>query len=217
MPAKINLVKIPEIVRIDGPDGRLYRVPNGNLYPSVSTVLGKGLDNSAINEWRIKVGAKVADEISKRATVRGTLLHENIENRLLDRPMTFNMFHAEERQMFKPVLPILDDIEEVIALETQLWSDKLRVAGTVDCCAFYRGKWRLIDWKTSGRYKSRDDIHSYFMQCAAYAMMIYERTGIAVGDILIVMLTQDDGLLIFEESVRDWLPKFIEVRNSVNI
>lgn len=217
MSAKINLVKIPEIVRIDGPAGRLYRVPNGNLYPSVSTVLGKGLDNAAIDEWRIKVGDKVADEISKRATARGTLLHENIENQLLGRPLTFNMFHAEERQMFKHVLPILDDIEEVIALETQLWSDKLRVAGTVDCCAFYRGKWRLIDWKTSGRYKSRDDIHSYFMQCAAYAMMIYERTGIAVGDILIVMMTQDDGLLIFEESVRDWLPKFIEVRNGLSI
>lgn len=217
MSAKINLVKIPEIVRIDGPAGRLYRVPNGNLYPSVSTVLGRGLDNSAIDEWRIKVGDKVADEISKRATARGTLLHENIENQLLGRPLTFNMFHAEERQMFKHVLPILDDIEEVIALETQLWSDKLRVAGTADCCAFYRGKWRLIDWKTSGRYKSRDDIHSYFMQCAAYAMMIFERTGIAVGDILIVMMTQDDGLLLFEESVRDWLPKFIEMRNGLEI
>lgn len=48
-------------------------------------------------------------------------------------------------------------------------------------------------------------------------MMIYERTGIAVGDILVVMLTQDDGLLVFEESVREWLPKFIEVRNKVNI
>jgi hypothetical protein len=55
------------------------------------------------------------------------------------------------------------------------------------------------------------------MQCAAYAMMIFERTGIAVGDILIVMMVQDYGLLIFEESVRDWLHKFIEVRNKVNI
>ena len=180
-------------------------------------MLGKGLDNSAIDEWRAKVGDKVADEISKRATVRGPLLHENIENQLLGKPLTFNMFHAEERQMFKPVLPILDDIEEVIALETQLWSDKLRVAGTVDCCAFYKGKWRLIDWKTSGRYKSRDDIHSYFMQCSAYAFSLYERTGIIVNDLLIVMLTKDDGLLLFEESVRDWLPKFIEVRNNVNI
>lgn len=217
MSAKINLVKIPEIIRIDSPDGRMYKVPNGNLYPSVSTVLGKGLDNSAIDEWRAKVGDKVADEISRRATVRGTLLHENIENQLLGKPLTFNMFHAEERQMFKPVLPILDDIEEVIALETQLWSDKLRVAGTVDCCAFYRGKWRLIDWKTSGRYKSRDDIHSYFMQCACYAFSLYERTGIAVGDILIVMMVQDYGLLLFEEKTRDWLPKFIEVRNKVSI
>lgn len=55
------------------------------------------------------------------------------------------------------------------------------------------------------------------MQTAAYSWMIYERTGIAVGDIMIVMMTQDDGLLLFEERVRDWLPKFIEVRNRVDL
>jgi hypothetical protein len=48
-------------------------------------------------------------------------------------------------------------------------------------------------------------------------MMIYERTGISVGDILIVMMVQDYGLLLFEEKTRDWLPKFIEMRNNVNV
>jgi genome maintenance exonuclease 1 len=193
----------------------LYRVPNGNLYPSVSTILSAGADHSYIDEWRAKVGDKVADEISKKATTRGTLLHENIENRIMGKPETFNMFHVEEKQMFKSALPIVDELEEVIALETQLWSDKLRAAGTVDCCARYKGKLRLIDWKTSGRYKSRDEIHSYFLQTASYAYMIYERTGIAVGDILIVMMSQDDGLLLFEEKVADWLNHFIILRNRV--
>lgn len=119
--------------------------------------------------------------------------------------------------MFKSALPIVDELEEVIALETQLWSDKLRAAGTVDCCARYKGKLRLIDWKTSGRYKSRDEIHSYFLQASCYVYMIYERTDIVVEDILIVMMTQDDGLLVFEENVRDWLLKFIEMRNGLNI
>lgn len=63
----------------------------------------------------------MADAIGRKATTRGTLLHENIENRILGKPETFNMFHVEERQMFKTVLPIVDGLEEVIALETQLW------------------------------------------------------------------------------------------------
>lgn len=213
----VNLIQVPAIERIDSPTGRLYRVPNGNLYPSVSTILGAGSDHSHLDEWRAKVGDKVADEISKKATTRGTLLHENIENRIIGKPETFNMFHVEERQMFKSALPIVDELEEVIALETQLWSDKLRAAGTVDCCARYKGKLRLVDWKTSGRYKSRDEIHSYFLQTAAYAYMIYERTGIVVEDILIVMMTQDDGLLLFEEKVLPWLLKFIEMRNGLSI
>lgn len=213
----VNLIQVPAIERIDSPTGRRYRTPDGNLYPSVSTILSAGMDHSYIDAWKAKVGDKVADEIGRKATTRGTLLHENIENRIMGRPETFNMFHVEEKQMFKSALPIMDELEEVIALETQLWSDKLRVAGTVDCCARYKGKLRLIDWKTSGRYKSRDDIHSYFLQTAAYAYMIYERTGVAVGEILIVMMTQDDGLLLFEERVSDWLPKFIEMRNGLSI
>lgn len=164
----INLIQVPPIERIDSPTGRLYKTPDGNLYPSVSTILSAGADHSHLDTWRARVGDEEANKISRKATTRGTLLHENIENRIMGKPETFNMFHVEEKQMFKSALPIVDELEEVIALETQLWSDKLRVAGTVDCCAFYKGKWRLIDWKTSGRYKSRDDIHSYFMQCAAY-------------------------------------------------
>lgn len=215
--AKINLIQVPTIERIDSPTGRLYKTPEGNLYPSVSTVLAAGSDHSFIDAWRAKVGDEVADQIGRKATTRGTLLHENIENRIMGKPETFNMFHVVEREMFKYALPVVDELEEVIALETQLWSDKLRVAGTVDCCARYKGKLCLIDWKTSGRYKYRDDIHSYFLQTAAYAYCIFERTGIVVGDILIVMMVEDHGLLTFTEKVQDWLPKFIEMRNVVSL
>lgn len=213
----VNLIQVPSIERIDSPTGRRYRTPDGDLYPSVSTILSAGMDHSYIDAWKEKVGEEVANEIGRKATTRGTLLHENIENRIMGRPETFNMFHVEEKQMFKSALPIVDELEEVIALETQLWSDRLRAAGTVDCCARYKGKLRLIDWKTSGRYKSRDDIHSYFLQTAAYAYMIYERTDIVVDDILIVMMTQDDGLLLFEEKVLPWLKKFIEMRDGLSI
>lgn len=210
---KFELIQVPKIKRIDGVV-RLYETPSGEKYPSVSTVLAHGIDHSYIDAWRARVGAEVADKISKKATTRGTLIHENIENYLQGLPQTFNDFHVEEKAQFSCVTDLLDRIDTVYALETQLYSDKLRVAGTVDCCAKLDGKIRLIDWKTSSRIKSRDDIHSYFMQCSAYAFSIYERTGLVVGDIMIVMLTADDGLITFHEKVRDWLPEFIKVREK---
>lgn len=210
-----KLITVPKIHRIDG-ERRLYETPGGERYPSVSTILSHGIDNSYIEAWRARVGAEVADKISKKATTRGTLIHENIENYLQNKPQTFNDFHVEEKQQFSCVTDLLDRIDTVYALETQLYSHKLRAAGTVDCCAKLDGKIRLIDWKTSSRVKSRDEIHSYFYQCAAYAFFIYELTGLIVADILIVMLTSDDGLVLFEERVRDWLPGFIKIRNSLD-
>lgn len=212
---EFRLIDVSPIRRMDG-EIRLYETPDGNRYPSVSTVLAHGTDNSHIEAWRARVGSAVADKISRKATTRGTLIHENIENYLQDKPQTFNDFHTEEKQQFSCVTDLLDRIDTVYALETQLYSDKLQVAGTVDCCAKLDGKIRLIDWKTSARIKSRDDIHSYFYQCAAYAFCIYERTGLVVADILIVMLTADDGLVLFEERVKDWLPGFIKIRNSLD-
>jgi hypothetical protein len=83
--------------------------------------------------------------------------------------------------------------------------------------AIHKGVLKVIDWKTSARYKSRDEIHSYFMQTASYSQMLYERTGMAVGKLFIVITTPDDGLLLFEENVKDWLPKYIDLRNKVNL
>lgn len=213
--AKIQLVDVPKIKRIDGAI-RLYETPDGNKYPSVSTVLSHGLDHSYLDAWREQVGNETADQISRKAAERGTLIHENIENYLLEKPQTFSMYHVEEKNQFKHVLPILGRIDTVYALETQLYSDKLRSAGTVDCCASIDGKIKLIDWKTSGRVKYRNDIHNYFMQASAYAYMLYERAGLVISDILIVMLTSNDGLLTFNEKVKDWLPEYIKIRNKLD-
>lgn len=203
--------QIPKIERIDG-EVRLYKTPEGNLYPSVTTVLSAG-DHSAIDAWRAEVGAEVADKISNAASRRGSLIHLNVENTILGAPLTFNMFHRTELEMYQNLLPTIQKIEVVHCLETTLWSDKLKVAGTVDLIAKWNGKMVVLDWKTSGRYKSKDEIHGYFIQASAYAYMFWERTGVAVSDIVIAMTTQDDGVLMFEEKVKDWLPKFIELRD----
>lgn len=206
---------IPKLTRIDVPDSpRLYQTPEGNCYPSVTSIVGS-IGADYIKSWRDKVGHEVADGISRRAANRGTLIHENCELYLQGKPLTFGMFHGTESTMFKQLIPVLDSITEIHALETQLYSDRLQCAGTVDLiCRDTGNELMVLDWKTSNRYKTADDISGYFMQCSAYAYMFYERTGVAIKRIKVVMTTEEFGLLLFEENVQTWLPKFIQVRQS---
>lgn len=205
------------LVRIDSPQGRTYQTPDGNIYPSVSTVIGASEDKTFLNEWRAKVGDVVADDISKRATTRGTLLHENIENFVLGKPLTFSMFHTEELSMFKSVIGYLGSLDTIYCIETQLWSDRLKIAGTVDMVAIHEHTLKVIDWKTSRRYKTKAEISGYFMQASAYAEMVNFRYGLSVGTLSIVIMTQDDGLLVYEDPTTKWLPKFIEARRNYKI
>lgn len=206
---------IPRIRRIDGrPEGRLYETPGGNLYPSVTTIVGSIGDKSYLDEWRATVGNDVADKITKDAARRGTFLHSCCENWLQGLPVKFDMFQHTEKEMFGYFLPVLQSIEEVHAMETTLWSDKLRCAGTVDLIAKHKGQMKVLDWKNARRFKSKEDIPNYFAQMAAYAYMFYERTGVAISRIMVVISVEDYGLVTYEEDVRDHLPAFVKARKA---
>jgi len=202
---------IAKLKRIDSPVGRVYETPNGKKYPSVTSVTGLH-GKAEIFAWRKRVGEEEANRISKRATTRGTRVHSLCEDYLNNKEVLIDMF---DQYTFKALKPALDRINTVHALETQLYSDHLRVAGTVDCIAEFDGKVSVIDFKTSSRPKSRDDIHSYFQQCAAYAVMFEERTGIAVSRLVIIMSVDGENeASIFVEKRDDWIGEFIEARED---
>jgi len=199
--------------RIDSPSGRKYQTPSGNEYPSVTSIISI-MSEEFIRAWKEAVGESTANEISRKAATRGTLIHENCENYLQGKPLTFGMFEQEERKMFESLIPVMDSIEEVHAMESVLYSDTLKFAGTVDLIAKINGELSILDWKTSGRYKSSEDIPNYFTQAAAYAYAFWEMTGITVPNIVIAMTTEEFGLLLFKEPVRKWIPEFVEIRKE---
>jgi genome maintenance exonuclease 1 len=202
---------IAKIKQINSPEGRLYQTPSGSRYPSVTTVLG--IESiQYITEWRNRVGHAVANEISRKAANRGTIIHTACEKMIVGEQYEWGMFDAGNREMFEHLIPVIDSIEEVHAMETKLYSDRLETAGTVDLIARIGGSLYICDWKTSSRYKTRDQIHGYFKQCAFYSCAFWERTGIAVPNIMIVMTVQDIGLVVFKEKVKTWLPAFISTR-----
>jgi hypothetical protein len=201
---------IDKLTRVDSPNGRQYQTPTGKAYPSVTSVLGI-LGKAEIHAWRARVGAEEANRVASRAARRGTAIHTLCENYLLNKEVNPGPFDVDT---FKSIQPLLDRIDNIHCLETQLYSDHLQVAGTVDCIAEFDGRMSVIDFKTSKRIKSRDDIHSYFMQTSAYAVMFEERTGIVVDRLAILMSVDDEQPLLFIEKRDEWVDRFIEVRKD---
>ena len=179
--------------------GRLYLTPDGNKYPSVTTVIG-AKSKKSILEWRKRVGEKEANRISSRAALRGTDLHSINEDYLN------NMFNEEKYKdkvlplfMFKHLKPFLDKINNIHVLEGALYSDKLKLAGRVDCIAEYENELAIIDFKSSTEPKKREWIDNYIAQECAYAMMYYERTGIKVKKLVTLIACEDGEIQVFQE------------------
>ena len=200
----------PKLARTTVDGARLYETPSGRAYPSITTVTGL-LKRQAIQEWRERVGAEEANKISGRASSRGTRVHSLCENYLSNLEVTPNYL---DHELWQGITPLLDRINNIHALETKLYSDHLEVAGTVDCIAEFDGKLSVIDFKTSSRVKSHDDIHDYYMQCSAYAVAFEERTNLPVSQLLIVMAVDDHDPLLFFEKRNNWIDKFKQLRED---
>lgn len=202
---------LPKLERDTKPDGtRVYKTPSGKSYPSITTVTGLH-SKASIIAWRKKVGEAEANRISNRAATRGTRIHTLCESYLRGESAEPDIF---DQEVYRSLIPHLDKINNIHALEDPLYSDHLEVAGTVDCIAEYNGKLAVIDFKTSARVKTRDNIHGYFMQTSAYAVAFEERTGIPVGKMVIIMGVDDNEPLIFEEKRDDWIGEFKKLRQD---
>jgi len=200
--------EFPTCVRRDTPIGRFYQTPEGNSYPSVTTVTGFGSEES-LKAWKERVGEEEARRISVQAAARGTAIHSLAESHLLNNSLVYkNPFDA---QLFNSILPELNKIDNIHALESKLYSDHLGLAGTVDCIAEYDGKMAVIDFKTSSKVKKKEWIEGYFMQCTAYAIMFEERTGIPVPRTVIIMAVEGEREpLVFIEKRDNYVPQLFK-------
>jgi genome maintenance exonuclease 1 len=205
----IDQTPLPKLQRVTQPNGvRTYETPTGERYPSVTTVTGL-LKKDVILEWRKRVGNEEANKISSAAARRGTRIHTLCEKYLSNEVVQPNLV---DHHNWNELKEYLDRINNIHVLEQPLFSHHLEVAGTVDCIAEYNGKLAVIDFKTSKRNKTKDDIHDYFMQCSAYAVAYEEMTGIPVPNILILISTDEHGVLVFPEKRNEWIADFVKLR-----
>jgi genome maintenance exonuclease 1 len=201
-----------KIEQYTAPDGkRVYNTPDGNRYPSITTMLGWH-GRQKIQEWRNRVGAETANTIARVAAGRGTGLHLAAENYLNNQaPAITNPLVLEMWGKFRPYL---DRINNIHIQEVGLFSNHLRLAGTVDCIAEWDGRLSIIDFKTSTKPKEKHWIDNYFMQCAAYAIMYEELTFIPVPRIVVLIAVEEDSTVqVFEERRDNWTAKLLQYRD----
>ena len=74
--------------------------------------------------------------------------------------------------LFKLLKPYVDQINNIHLLESIMYSNKLTIAGQVDCVAEYNGKLSVIDFKTANKERQESWIDNYFLQCTAYALSL---------------------------------------------
>jgi len=195
------------------PSGRKYMSPDGKAYPSVTTVL-KHLGEDAIRAWRERVGEEEANKVSTRASRRGTSVHTMLEKYVNNdedyKDGVMPDILATASQVFKT---LEENVDEVWGQELALYSDHLNMAGRVDLVGVWNGTPSIIDYKTSRRLKKKEQITSYFLQCTAYAIMIEERTGIPVPQ-LVIVIAGDEGEQIFVEQRDNWTAQLREAINE---
>ena len=208
-------VELPKIKQKNNalPDGgRAYETPEGKFYPSITTVLSIR-NKKSLHEWRDRVGHDVANYIARTAAQRGTAVHKMCEdflnNQHLAWPDEFDKHRSKNFLawcLFSQMRNTLGHINNIKCLETNLYSDKMGIAGQVDCIGEYKGKLSVIDFKTSS--KERDDAwnENYYIQTCAYSYMFEERTGQKAEQCVILVVTQDGTVQEFIKQRDDYIP-----------
>ena len=168
---------------------RFYPTPEGNKYPSVTTVISNNKKKrEAIAKWRERVGADEANRKTNSSATRGTRYHKIIEDYLnneldldnyQDHPVPLWMFHSSKK--------VLDRINKIYLQEAALYSDVLKIAGRVDCIAEFDGELAIIDFKSSEKEKKEEYLYDYFVQEQAYALMLFERYDIRAKKLVTIV------------------------------
>jgi len=199
-----------ELQRIEENNKRFYVTPEGNRYPSVTTVTGHA-KKAFFAEWR-----KNNPDEAKRVTVRGTRFHSLVEKYLNNEEMDRKKINFADLFLFSQAEVEIDKIDNIHLLETTLWSDTLKLAGRVDCIAEFDGRLSVIDFKSASKEKPASDIKEYFMQATAYAIMYQERYGKAIDNIVIIMSSEDGMVNVYQVNPIQYVKELFDTIKEYN-
>ena len=183
-------------------DGFRFYAVDDKHFPSITTVLG-AIPKPGLMAWRKNVGEEAAKWEMNRAARRGSATHTLVEQYLKGETPTIR--DVLPLGMFRLLKPYLEQIDNIHALEQIMYSNKLTIAGQVDCIAEYNGKLSVIDFKTANKERNDEWNKNYYIQTAAYAFMYEELFGTPIEQIIIIMASEDGAGRVFVKNKSDYL------------
>ena len=124
-------IVLPSLTRKTTESGRRYFTPEGNAYPSITTVLAM-LSKQGIMEWRDRIGHEEANKISRQAAGRGTAVHKLAEDYIDNKEDWKGKQMPSNLNTFNDLRQTIDGrLDNVWMQEVFLYSDKLKTAGQV--------------------------------------------------------------------------------------
>jgi len=190
---------------------RFYATPAGELYPSITSILGE-FSKASIQEWRKRVGETEANKISGKASRRGTSVHSVCESYIKNEDGFLDGQTPNIIELFKTIEPFLERVDNIHGVELALYSDHFGVAGRTDLIAEFDGVLSVIDYKTSNKIKKKDWCESYFAQCAFYGIAYEELTKIPVPQVVVIIAVDNEQPQLFVEKRDDWVDKIWEAK-----
>lgn len=202
---------LPELKAKTLPTGiRHYATPEGEHYPSVTTMLG-AKEKPWLNDWKNMLGAEKAAKETKRCADRGSAVHELVEKYLNNEDDFTRGYDSKYVKGFNQLKYRLNHIDNIRTQEAALYSDSLRLAGRVDCVAEYDGVLSIVDFKTSNNNKDIEMVQDYFLQCTAYAVMWCEMTGEPIDNIVILMYVEKGMVpLVFQDKIDKYVKPLLK-------
>jgi genome maintenance exonuclease 1 len=187
-------IEYKKLERVTTAEGRKYVGDDNVPVPSVTTVLDKTSDKTALIAWRKRVGDAEANRVSKESAGLGTKVHNALEQYILGEDYEIkgnNFVSILARDMANLMINEgFGNVNEVWGTEIGLIAPGL-YAGTTDCVGMHGGQEAIIDFKTSKKIKPAKWVQDYFLQCCAYAMAHNEMYGTNIKKGVILMVSRD--------------------------
>jgi RecB family exonuclease len=213
-----------EMTRLMEGQTRYYQVDGSLSYPSVTSVISF-VSRKKFADWRARVGEEEANRKTKHATTRGTRLHRVFEEYLqngdyksLDEykvPLVNLMFNSAKSTLDSK-------LDNIYQQETNMYSSRLCLAGTVDLICEVDGELAVVDFKTSEKTKPEEWLEDYFVQLSAYWAMFSEKTGVVPKKLVVILVAENGDVQIVErrnivdylKTLRNYVSQFIQYRDA---
>lgn len=196
----------PQLTSSDFRGQRWYHIDEETVYPSITTILGNTEPvekKNRLQAWVNAIGAVNAKQHTDRAKLRGEIVHLMIEQFIRGEVVNVPVATELEHRMFQSMKLPLRKVQDVWGQECALYSSMLEIAGRTDCIGVYDGVPSVIDFKTSGRFKSDKEIEDYWLQCAFYATAHNEMFGTDINQAAIIMGVENGMPMVWKKTITD--------------